>query len=225
MPGIQEDTRPNSWSRLQLGLNGAFAVIMTHVKLLLTHTHQQESSILQAAPSISERSNYYKIKGAKINLPHFTVVPGSSSKHSQMFFLPMALQTFENFCLSQSSFLQTEHHHILLGVSSPALLLIFLRTQRESSSGYHRTRSGPNHKTDTLFLSIPTFWCVRVLVYQALLYVTSSCSTVSMLFHLLATWPTHDISHCMCPLPAEQTALDRRQCSVSSLQFCISPCL
>lgn len=35
------------------------------------------------------------------------------------------------------------------------------------SSGRHRTSSGPNHKTDVLFLSVPSFWGVCVFVYHA----------------------------------------------------------
>lgn len=53
VPAVREGTRLNS----QSWLNGAFAVILMCVHCLLTHTHQQKSSILQAAPSISERSD------------------------------------------------------------------------------------------------------------------------------------------------------------------------
>lgn len=101
--------------------------------------------------------------------------------------------------------------------SKPCPAAHFLWLQRGSSSGRHRTRSGPNHKPDMLFFSFPTFLCVCG-VSSSLCFATA---TEMFLFACYLT--TQSVSHWRYLLPTEQTARDRKQRFLNSPQCCVSP--
>ena len=101
--------------------------------------------------------------------------------------------------------------------SKPCPAAHFLWLQRGSSSGRHRIRSGPNHKPDMLFFSFPSFWCVCG-VSSSLCYATG---IAMFLFACYLT--TQSISHWRYLLPTEQTARDRKQRFLNSLQCRVSP--
>lgn len=191
------------------------------VSIVCSHTPTSRKALFSRQLLPFPRDLTYRTEGAKIALLHFTLAPAPCLSTVKFSFMWQLFKHVKPLVLPQSSFLQTKHCHTLLGTSSPALLLIFLWTQREFSSGGPRTSSGPNPQTDIRFPSIPDFWWVCVLVYlcgctqqPCVLPWSSKCSW------LLATWSTHDINHCVCPLPAKHTALDRRKCSISPLQVC-----
>ena len=188
-----------------------------------THTHWQKSSILQAGPSTSERSNYEKIWGALISqwslLPPLSTVKFSFSRR---LFKHLRTSVFLSLLFSRLNI-----GLILLGISSPGLPLIFLWTQRESSSGCPRTGSGPNHtRKNTLFLSIPTFWRARVClpglaVHDILMFCHSHFMAFSFACYLTHPWRRS----LYVPVASWTNSPRRKRCSVGSLQFCASACL